>query len=88
MGKASIQVDLALLKKVLVLPESYEITHVLPSDHPQIALFIVESEDIPNRPGPDGIHVPQVSLPYTVDYHPDDHEFKRITVRAEIGETA
>lgn len=84
-GKAYIAVDLALLKRMFCLPESYTITRVLEPSVPHMPLrVIVESPDLPDIPGPDGITVPQIELHHTVMTHPEQPAFKLVETRVTM----
>lgn len=83
MGKAIIPVDLDLLKGMFMLPESYKITGVVPfQETPDLIYFYVESDELPESTGKRPL--PQIQLHCSVDFHPDHHDFRRITVIPRI----
>lgn len=84
MGEAFIAVDLALLKRMFCLPESYEITGVYPSSTPDAVYFKVQSEELPDKPGKDGFTIPQIELHHTVMTRPEQSAFKLIETRVTM----
>lgn len=79
MANAIIPVDLALLKAIFHLPESYELITIRPG-RSGVVEFLVASEDIPNTPE----QMPRVILHSTVEHHPSDRDFTKMSVRAEL----
>lgn len=79
MANAIIPVDIALLKSLFHLPESYELITVRPG-RSGVVEFLVASEEIPNTPE----QMPRVILHSTMEHHPSDRDFTKMRVRAEL----
>jgi hypothetical protein len=80
-GKAVIPVDFALLKAIFCLPENYEILAV-GQRNIELVDFLVGSDEIP---AVEGDKLPEIVLHCTVETHPENHDFKKLTVRPELS---
>jgi len=84
MGKAILPVRLSLLKEMFMLPGDYQITATAPDPGHEAVNFLIESPEIPA--GDEGTPLRNMMLRYTVDPHPDDPEYRKITVAPEFKE--
>lgn len=85
MGRAILQLHLSVLKDVLMLPEGYKLVKAEQDNKhgflTEVVNFTVESDEVPLFP--DG-KFPEMYLECKVESHPDDHEFKRITITPKL----
>jgi hypothetical protein len=83
MGYATLPVHRTLLERMFALPEDYRIVSVNQYDgHTED--FIIESPQLPDVP--DGMALPRMTLHATVEYHPDDPDYRKIIVVPKLEE--
>lgn len=84
MGKAVLPVQLDLLRSLFMLPESFRILSVAQDAQYESANFLLESPEISDRPN--GAPLPHMILHVTVEQHPDNPDFRKVTVRSVFEE--
>lgn len=84
MGKAVLPVALTLLKSMFMLPEECQMVSVVQDTWYELANFLIESPNLPD--GVEGELLPRMTLHVSVEHHPDDPSFRKITVTPKLIE--
>jgi hypothetical protein len=82
MGHAILQAPLSAIAAYFMLPEQYKLISAHYHEHNRLVNFVVESAEIPEEK--DNESLPTLKVYHSVEFHPDDHSFKKITGIAKI----
>ena len=83
MGHAILPVQFDVIAGSLLLPEQYKIISAQYDVFTRIINFVVESAELPEDL-PDGQRLPTLVMRHTVETHPDDPTFRKVTGGAEV----
>ena len=84
MGHAILPADLAAIAHAIYLPGQYKLVSVTYDAQCRLINFLVESDELPEDKI-DGQPLPTLTMLHTVETHPDDHSFRKITGKVEVA---
>lgn len=82
MGKSVLQIDLPSLRRMLQLPENCHILAIVPDLLNKRLDLLLESEALPETA--DNQPYPLAQAIHTVESHPEQPEFRKLSVHVEV----
>lgn len=83
MGHAILSAELSAIAGAIYLPGEYKLISAHYNVGDRVVKFIVESDALPEDKI-DGLPLPTLTMLHTIETHPDDHAFRKITGTVEI----